>query len=246
MTAGSSYTWYARTTPVLLALVPLGVGVAVWFPEATLERIGAIILAPTALAILLGEKGRDRGRRLQSALWSSWGGPLITQYLRHRDTTINKQLKKEYHNRLAWLLPNISIPTEPQEAADPVTADQVYDACAQHIVVVVREDQNWYPMAFKENRSYGFRRNLWGLKPLGITLSLAGLFAALSRSYFHWADRQFLTLDWTVSSVFCGALVLSWMFLVTSSWVRIPNDAYARRVLEAIPRMEKKDRLGGE
>lgn len=244
MTAGSSYTWYARTAPMLLALVPLGVGVAVWFPETTWERISAIVLAPAVLAIVLGEKGRDRGRRLQTALWSSWGGPLITQYLRHRDATINKLLKGEYHKKLAWLLPNITIPSEADEADDPASADQVYDACAQHIVVVVRDPKR-FPLVFKENRSYGFRRNVWGIKPLGIAFSLAGLAAALIWASLHRADLEFLVLDRTISSLVCATLVVFWVFLVTRSWVRIPNDAYARRTLEGIPQMEERDRLGG-
>lgn len=245
MSTSTSYAWYARTTPMFLVLVPLGLGISVWFPETTWERLAGIILAPAALAILLGEKGRDRGRRLQATLWASWGGPLLTQYLRHRDSTINQLLKAEYHGKLAWLLPNIRIPSASEEAADPVAADQVFDACAQHIVNVVREDPKRFDTAFRENRSYGFRRNLWGIRPLGTLFSICGLLASMSYLYARYADCQFFTLTWLSSTVICAGLLFFWAFLVNSDWVRAANDAYARRVLEAIPRMEQSDRLGG-
>ena len=39
------------------------------------------------------------------------------------------------------ILPNLAIPSVAEEAAEPEAADLVYDACAQHLVNIVREDK---------------------------------------------------------------------------------------------------------
>ena len=227
-----------------IALLPVAIGVGVWFPGAPLlEQLAAVALSPAVLAVLLAEKGRDRGRRKQNDLWKSWGGPLLTQYLRHRNTDINEHLRLEYHWKLRRLLPSLVIPSADEEATDPVAADQVYDACAQHLVNVVREDPERFWSAFKENRSYGFRRNLWGLKPLGIICSLVGIFSAGLALFIRWEGPSTLSPTWLVATIICGGLLGLWVFFVNSDWVRVANDAYARRVLESVQKMGDEDVL---
>lgn len=243
--AGGTYVWYARMAPMYLVLLPIAIGLSVWFPNIQfLERLGAIVISPAILAILLGEKGRDRGRRKQSKLWESWGGPLLTQYLRHRNNDINEHLRLEYHRILQSLLPNLSIPTSDEEVADPEAADKVYDACAQHMVNVAREDPKRFWSAFRENRSYGFRRNLWGLRPLGIIFSLAATLSTALWLVLRWEGAETISFLWLVAILICVGLLALWVFLVTPGWVRLANDAYARRVLESLPKMGERDALG--
>ena len=241
---GGTYAWYARTAPMYLALLPLAIAVGIWFPDApALQRIGAAAGAPAILAVFLAEKGRDRGRRLQSKLWKSWGGPLLTQYLRHRNDEINEHLKLGYHQKLSELLPHLSIPSAEEEALDPTGADSVYDACAQHLVNIVREDTKRFWSAFKENRSQGFRRNLWGLKPLGVVCSSVAVVAAAAWLVSAWQGTQTLTAPWVVATLLCVGILGAWVFWVTPAFVRLPYDAYARRVLESLQKMGDQDCL---
>ena len=102
---GRTYTGYARLVPMYIMLLPIMIGIGVWFPDIpVVERLGAVIVSPAILSVLLSEKGRDRGLRKQSILWESWGGPLLTQYLRHRNTDISEYLRLEYHKKIQELL----------------------------------------------------------------------------------------------------------------------------------------------
>lgn len=242
---GGSYVWYARIAPMYITLLPVAIGIGVWFPETRmLEQISVVVLSPGVLAVLLGEKGRDRGRRKQGELWAKWGGPLLTQYLHHSNTDINQHLRLEYHQKLRQLLPNLAIPSsEEEETKDREGARNVYDACAQHMVNVVREDPKRYWSAFKENRSYGLRRNLWGLKPLGVTCSIVGAASAALALGLRWEGPETISAPWVVSILCCVGLFVFWC-TVTPNWVRIANDAYVRRVLESLPRMGEQDALG--
>ena len=241
---GGTYTWYARSAPMYIALLPIAVAIGVWFPDTSvLERLVAVAIFPAVLTVLLAEKGRDRGRQRQRLLWESWGGPLLTQYLRHRNTNINELLRLEYHRKLQQLLPNLTIPSADDEAADPKAADRVYDACAQHMVNVVREDPKRFRRAFGENRSYGFRRNLWGLKPLGVVCSLAAVLSVGLWLYFRWKGPETVTGPWLIAALLCAGLFVFWVFFATPGWVRIANDAYALRVVESLPKMGEGDAL---
>jgi len=46
-----------------------------------------------------------------------------------------------------------------------------------------------------------------------------------------------------VAILISRGLLLLWIFFVNPDWVRLANDAYARRVLESLPKMGEKDLL---
>lgn len=239
-----SYPWYARLMPMYLALLPVGLGLTAWLTELTFSKALALGgIAPASLAVFLMEVARDRGRRKQQALWDSWGGPLLTQYLRHRNSEINAYLKAEYHRKIQELMPNLRIPSAQEERNDPEAADDVYGASAQHLVNVVREDPERFWTAFNENRSYGFRRNLWGLKPLGVSGAVIGLMATLGKLTLAWRVGTETPLLGFLGGLVSLGLLTAWVLVVTPEWVRLANDAYARRVLECIPRMDSRDVL---
>ncbi len=239
-----SYSWYARLAPMYLTILPVALGLGVWFPgEPSNKYIAGAVLLPAVFGVFFAERSRDRGRKLQPRLWGMWGGPLLAQYLRHRNDELNGLLRIEYHGKLQEVIPNLSIPTVDEEAADPEAADKIYEACAQHLVNVVREDPDRFPSAFKENKSLGFRRNLWGLKPFGIACSLTGAMACIAWIWFHWKGPETLAAGVTASLLLNFTMLIVWLF-ITADWVRVAYDAYARRTLESLQRMGTRDRLG--
>src|SRR2546426_4811456 len=68
------------------------------------------------------------------------------------------------------------LPTAQQEADDPPAADVVYEACGAFLRDKTR-DQKKFPLVFEENCNYGLRRNLWGMKPIGIAIATLGIAA---------------------------------------------------------------------
>ena len=229
------YTLQARLMPTYVVLLPLAVGLQVWLPEgAILERLGTILVAPAPIAVLLAQLGRDRGYRLQKQLWADWGGALTTQMLRHRRIDGNPIMRQLYHMCIERLFPDLHIPTPDEENANPQAADHVYEAATKKLIAATR-DRDRFPLIYKENVSYGFRRNLWGLRPLGLILSIGGAVICFVRwlLWAHPVTAPSPNVDWFLACGACLVMATLWGFWIKQSWVRIPAEAYAERLFES-------------
>ena len=235
-----SYTWYARVTPVFTVLLPLGIGAAVWFPgEDITAKIGTTTLAPFALAALAAQFGRRWGKEKEKSLWHSWGGAPTTQFLRHKDMTFNPVIRKRYHKKLQELLPDYDLPTPETEKQNPQAADQVYEACTRYLIDQTRDKQR-FPLVYKENVYYGFLRNLWGMKSLGIALALLGMTICGGRAWAIWGKPESISFELVAGGCLCLLLCVLWMFWVSPSSVRIAANAYAERLLETCDQLDKE------
>jgi hypothetical protein len=194
-----------------------------------------------ALSYFIKQIGRDAGKTREPSLWRSWDGAPTTQLLRWRNTAIDPNTKKRYHDRLQALCPVDEIPDPQLENNDPAKADEAYQAWAKFLITKTRDTKK-YPLLFKENISYGFRRNLWGLKRYAIGLLIllmliTYMYEAISAKIFNPLDLPALFLEAELALAF---LICFWVFIVKPSWVRIPANAYAERLLEAIENLKKE------
>jgi hypothetical protein len=124
------------------------------------------------------------------------------------------------------------LPTAQQEEADPAAADLVYESVGDQLREKTR-DKGKFPLVFKELVSYGFRRNLWGMKPSGVVLACTcvGLqLGLIGKALFAHSLPSYLSAS---ATAFNAVLLCAWIFIVTPRWVRIPADAYAERILAA-------------
>jgi len=232
------YTMQARVLPVYIVVLPAGIAFAVIYRGVSLmELLSATTFAPALIAALLAQIGRDAGYRKQSNLWERWGGPPTTQILRHRNSKINPALRARYHERLRRLLPDVDFPTSIDEENDPIAADDIYDMCVRHLISRTR-DAKTFPLVFRENVNYGFRRNLWGLKPFGIVFSCTAIAAAAFRLWGHRVDLWNAPPGIVLAAIIALALLVMWLFVITPGWVMIPAEAYAERLLEASEQLD--------
>ena len=232
------YSWYARIMPVFLVLLPIALAASVWFPDTSiLPRISAVLGVPAVLAWLLSQIGRDMGSRRQQGLWARWGGAPTTQLLRHRNPDANPELRRHYHDSLRALQPSLMLPTADEEARDPQRADHAYEAATRLLINKTR-DKARFPLIFKENTNYGFRRNLWGMKPIGLPVALLGTAACVAPIWSRRGVYLSVELDWWLATGISAALCLCWIFWFTPSWVRIAAQAYAERLLESCNQIE--------
>lgn len=235
-----TYSWYARIMPVFLVLLPVALAASVWFPNTPiLPRISAVLGVPAVLAWLLSQLGRDMGYRRQPGLWTRWGGAPTTQLLRHRNPDANPELRLHYHDCLKALQPSLTLPTAEDEERDPQRADHAYEAATRFLITKTR-DKTRFPLIFKENTNYGFRRNLWGMKPIGLPVALLGTAACVAPIWLRPEDFPSVELNWWLATGTSAALCLCWIFWFTPSWVRIAAQAYAERLLEACDQIESK------
>ncbi len=71
-------------------------------------------------------------------------------------------------------MPGVTLPSPEAEATDPEAADSLYDSAVQWLIPQTRSGGR-FPLVFQENVNYGFRRNLWGLRPIGLAVAIGCL-----------------------------------------------------------------------
>jgi len=245
------YNRKARLAPALLVSLPIALTVIVFFPDNVWSWGGVVsLLAWCGILKLLAQLSRDMGKAKEEELYDAWGGKPTTYFLRHR-TTRNKVNLAHQHSKLHELTGQ-SMPNESEELANPDLADQIYDTCTQFLLAKTR-DHNKFFLIYEENCNYGFRRNLLGMKPLGIITSSIGTILLGVQCIFKIGVPQIST-TWNVDSLIqagislqfsnCPPLSLacllvnfflftSWLMWINSSWVKGAADAYAVRLLES-------------
>lgn len=234
-----TYTWSARVTPVFIVCLPIAAALGIWLKDiSVVTSILSGSLAQFLMTALFAQIGRDYGYRKQPELWESWGGAPTTQLLRHSNTTFNPFIRSRCHDRFKFAY-GLTIPSLEEERENPKEADWVYSAGIKLLIEQTR-DRAKFPLIFKENVSYGFRRNLWGLKRLGVAIALAGTSACFLRSGLDWGTLGALTLAPALATAASVILLAFWIFGVTSDWVKIPAFAYAERLLEACEKLQRE------
>jgi hypothetical protein len=89
-----------------------------------------------------------------------------------------------------------------------------------------------FPLVLDELCNYGFRRNLWGHRTLGIALAAMGALIAFGAAAFGVVGviRVSIPTALAVGLVdAAGAFV--WARMLTEDWVRQAAEAYAERLL---------------
>ena len=239
------YTYRARIQPALIVVLPLGL----WFLAWTLDTSaisGALlgIVGTGGGTALLAQLGRDRGRRKQADLWRRWGGPPTTQLLRFRDSE-NRARLRQWRSGVETLVGH-SLPSENQEANDATAADEEYEA-AVHAVREATRDRTKFALVFAENVNYGFRRNLWGWKTIGLPIAVVaalGCWALFLMSVGlppeeSWMDSVVrhpdeATIVRLVASTLNSFVTAVWLVMITPAWVKVAAEAYAERLLDAV------------
>jgi len=228
------YNLKARVAPALLAMFPaLALGFVFLHPNFTMTRGLAVIFLSCGGALLLAQVGRDLGKRKEPQLFAEWGGAPTTHLLRHRDAA-NPILVETYHRQLRQLFPALELPTAEEEIQDPGQADLIYDTAVRRLREKTR-DRSRFPLVFEENCNYGFRRNLWGMRPIGLGLALCA--TSLTGGYLAvetLAHSQRIAVAEWASLAVAGLWSLLWWRLVTSEWVESVARTYAERLLGAM------------
>lgn len=219
------YTYRARLLPALFAVLPVAITVTVVIPKWSILW-GIITVCGGAM--FLSQAGRDLGKKMQFRLFKKWSGTPTTRMLRHRHTTLDEKTLSRYHRKLEELL-TCSMPTKQQEKSDRKNADAAYDSAVKFLLERTRSKDH-FSLLYAENVNYGFRRNLRGLKVIGIALSILGM---ATLSYVMYVDMDATNLP-VAGLIVNFVLFILWIFWITDNWVRLAADAYAMSLLASL------------
>ena len=228
------YTRAARVYPALITILPIFL-TSISIIDGIVIEILWPLLASVGFVYLLSHIARSLGKRLEHKLIHDWNGIATTHLLRYAETD-NKPLLNLYHTQLAQFAPAISIPTRAQELRSPDTADKSYIAAVKLLSSYVRERKKEYPRVHEEVISYGFRRNLLGLKAIAISALIASTLLQLSVCFID----KFSALR-VCCIVLQIIMIAFWITIVNPSWVYQAAELYAARLFDALNEITKKD-----
>lgn len=226
------YTIKARLYPIAITMLPLAIMVVSWQSNelSSMKTFIATIMSFGG-GILLTQLGRDSGKSKQKLLFEKWGGKPTTLLLRYSGTN-TEEFVDRLHRNISVAIPDIALPTKEEEMHDQDRADRMYDVAVNAIIELTR-DNSKYSLLFKENCNYGFRRNLWGLKKLGIIISSISSLVVAMIFICTLYNNQIKNIDVLhASSLALNLLLLYiWITTVRENWVKTVAVAYAYRLL---------------
>lgn len=224
-----TYSLKARLFPALIAVLPafvLFLLAGSWkdpgLPEVmTALGIGVLFYAMADLA-------RRAGRRVQRKLFKESGGFPANTELSYLDTTLDSGTKDRFRNFLATQIGKAA-PTRESEVADPAGASQFYGECYNFLRNNTYDTER-FRVLFNENISYGFRRNLYGLKPYGIAINLLAVLAACWLYRYQPAFARLSQGQIFIQGGFAFLHALYFIFAVNKGSVLDASKSYARQL----------------
>ena len=226
------YSLNAQVRPSLLGLLPLIVTSSIVTPSLynLIAALFSIIVACGFITVL-AHYSRHQGKKTEKRLYKLWGGKPTTIMLRHTDDTLDKHTKTRYHKFLSENISDWSAPNFEEERDNPDHTDEYYNSAVRWLLEKTRNKKT-YRLLFKENISYGFRRNSRGIKWLGVASSLLSILLLLGNLYpnAEYLDIKKYSLDYGAMT-FSLVMLFWWTFVVNDSWVKDAAESYAIRLL---------------
>lgn len=226
-----TYNLRARLLPAVIGIAPAiaFAAISISWSEISLPQV----IATAAIAVLFvaaSDVARRTGKRLEYKMFASTGGRPIMTLLRHADPALDARTKDRYRDYIAKQLGEAP-PSIDEEARDPETADAFYDRCGVWLREHTR-DRAKFGILFEENMTYGFRRNLYGLRWPGLALNalVVAVCAYLLSPYGIWISETTRTEIFTVLTI-AAIHALYFLLFVTRKSVKEASDQFARQLV---------------
>lgn len=225
------YNFRARFIPAVIGIAPAIAlaAIAVSWTTFSLPQVIATV-AIGVLFIVASDVARQMGKKTERKLFSATGGRPAIRQLRYNDRTFDNITKDRYRNFLALKLGETP-PTEAEEFNSPEKSVGFYDRCGTWLRERTR-DKTKFNVLFEENITYGFRRNLYGLKIPGLFLNLIVVIVCFSLLSPYGAT-VIETTRAEISAVFVIASIhaIYLLFFVTKKSVMEAADQYSRQLI---------------
>lgn len=153
------------------------------------------------------------------------------------------QTKLWYHKLVESHLV-VAMPNAEDEKCDPSAADVAY-AAAGDALRPLTNDRKAFPFVFKELVAYGFNRNAYGARWVGLAVAVLTLLAvplhtgALRLSPVT-VDLAALDKSHIMVIVLALGMIGMWCLHFTSATVRLAGFSYAKRLWEALERIQRR------
>jgi hypothetical protein len=166
-----AYALKARYYPALLATIPALVALAILISRAKFGlTTGISSLAIPVLVFAAADIARRMGKRIEEKIYAESGGKPSITMMRYSDESFDAASKEAYRAFYASKI-NQPIPSEDAEKACITAGDAFYDRGGAWLRENTRGKK--FSVLYAENITYGYRRNLLGLKWPALVANLA-------------------------------------------------------------------------
>lgn len=226
-----SYSLRARLFPAIIAAAPAFAAIALLISWKSFEISNAIAtVAAVVMLYAIADFARWRGRVMEPVLYAEQGGMPSIIILRRNDSTINENNKQRYREFISKKL-KVAVPTQEIENSDQAIADSFYEQCGTWLRQNTRDTKK-FPLLFNENLTYGFRRNLFGVKwlALGLNVTVVIISLILLHEYdWDWASvlGKRTTLVLVIAAIHAAYILIA----VRKTLVFDASRSYARELI---------------
>ena len=162
------------------------------------------------------------------------GKPSVAM-LRHSDTRLSASTKNRYRAFLQRVVPGLALASAEDERANPEEAEDGYESANSWLLAQTR-DRERFGLLFRENINYGFRRNVWALRPWAFALEAVAIMVVGVVALEPWTGELSTTLR-AIGVEVWASLVLTvvhgffFAIKIREGWVRLAAEAYAQQLL---------------
>jgi hypothetical protein len=224
-----AYTIRARVVPALIAGLPT---LAFLFLIIPWDHFSVSQLISATMAFVLLFAVADLARYLGKNVEAKLGTRTTPELWFRENEAIDTISKDRYRDFIARQL-NVPAPSADMETSSPTDAYQFYLSAGTWLRDHTR-DQKKFCILADELSSYGFRRNLLGLKPVALILNLLVLLSSLIAMMVDLPidlpalDSSGRLVTAIVAVVFHSALMT---FFVTKDFVRQASQSYGIQLI---------------
>jgi hypothetical protein len=224
-----AYERQARLAPGLMALLPVSITV-VALGWRNLGVVSVVVGSFTAIGGpgFLADTVRGKGVNAQNHLYRAWGGMPTTQLLRLREPTDSPARRAKWRAAVETVT-GTQLPNADSEASTPDRADGEIQSAVDDLRDIVRAPGP--TLLNRENRAYGFRRNMFGIRWIGLIIALlcvvvTGL-GLISSSIREHPTGVLLAIAMEL------VIALGWLIVPRARWVRAAADRYTYQLMQA-------------
>ncbi|MBF9152520.1 hypothetical protein [Novosphingobium jiangmenense] len=232
----NQYERTAQAYPALLCTLPIFALISVWLPNAmniatALSSLGF----SAAITMLMMQWGRRLGRKIEAE--GELGSSVTVAILRHDGEKLSPLVRARYHE--CFRAHGIVLPTKAEQDHDPQGSDAAFDAAISWLREKTRDEKKFF-LIHSENRSYGFRRNLLGLKKIGIAVLIISIIINVTLMIYE-GDANGLNEAAAALLLFQIFGCALWIWLVNPAFVRDASQCYGVRLLAACEVLATKE-----
>ena len=226
-----AYSLRARLLPALLAAAPSVAALMLLISWKSFDLTSTFAtLATFVLLYALSDFARRCGRSIEQQIFANNGGMPSIVLFRRNDTVIDEGSKERYRNFLAKKL-GIAVLSSEEESEDQQEADKFYEQCGVWLRENTR-DVKKFSLLFSENVTYGFRRNIFGLKRLAIGLNLLTVIVCVGLLWnTGWSLDGDRAARIEIIFLIASAHLVYMIFAVRESVVLEAANVYARQLI---------------